>query len=102
MKFDEKVYSAIERVPKGKVTTYKEIGMALKTRGYRAIGHALKRNPYAPTVPCHRVVRNDGDIGGFSGSKEDNIKKKIGILREEGVEVKNRKIDLDRYFFRLR
>ncbi len=102
MKFDEKVYNSIKRVPKGKVTTYKEIGMALKTRGYRAIGQALKRNPYAPAVPCHRVVRNDGDVGGFSGNKEDNIKKKMEILREEGVQVKNRKIDLDLYFFGLR
>ncbi|MBI2674867.1 MAG: MGMT family protein [Candidatus Aenigmarchaeota archaeon] len=102
MKFDERVYIATKKVPKGRVTTYKEIGLALKTKGYRAIGQALKRNPYAPAVPCHRVVRNDGDIGGYSGNRDDDIRRKIEILRKEGVEVKNRSVDLGRYFFRLR
>jgi|SRR3989338_7858149 len=88
--FQEKVYSLCKKVPKGKVTTYKEIGKAIGKRGqiYRAVGKALNKNPYAPNVPCHRVVASDGSLGGFaSGSK-----KKVSMLKKEGIRVKNNKI----------
>jgi len=52
----------------------------------------MKHNPYAPKVPCHRVIKSDGSISGFSGSDPKNIKKKIALLRKEGVLVKNNKI----------
>jgi len=54
----------------------------------RAVGNALHKNPYAPIVPCHRVVKSNGELGGFGGG----IKNKIKILASEGVEVKNKKI----------
>ena len=56
MNFNEKVWQLTKKIPKGKVTTYKLIAQKLKTKAYRAVGQALKRNPHAPKVPCHRVV----------------------------------------------
>ena len=58
--FSEKVYFLTKKVPKGRVTTYKELAKKLKTKAYRAVGQALKCNPYAPKVPCHRVVKSVG------------------------------------------
>ena len=88
--FQAKVYKLCSRIPKGKVSTYKEIGKAIGKRGqvYRAVGVALNKNPFAPKVPCHRVVSSDGSIGGFASG----TRKKIAILKKEGVEVKDGKI----------
>ena len=95
--FNEKCYDVLRKVPKGKVTTYKEIARKLKSKGYRAVGNAMNKNPYAPKVPCHRVVNSDGKIGGYAFGP----KKKIAILKKEGVEVKNNKVDLKKYFYKL-
>ena len=86
--FDERVYALLKRVPRGKVTTYKALADALGTKAYRAVGQALNRNPYAPHVPCHRVVCSDGSPGGFAQGAE----KKIEMLREEGVEVRDGRV----------
>ncbi|HLC49864.1 MAG TPA: MGMT family protein [Candidatus Nanoarchaeia archaeon] len=93
--FNEKVYSLLRKVPKGKVTTYKILAEALGTKAYRAVGQAMRCNPYAPKVPCHRVVASNGSIGGFMGSqnpKSKEVKKKIMVLSKEGVKIKNNKI----------
>lgn len=88
-----RVYTLLKTVPKGRVTTYKALGVALKTKAYRAIGQILRHNPYAPIVPCHRVVASDGTLGGFNGAtKGPHMRKKIALLREEGVQVKNNHI----------
>jgi methylated-DNA-[protein]-cysteine S-methyltransferase len=82
------------------VTTYREIAQALGMKGYQAIGQVLKKNPYAPVVPCHRVVKSDGSIGGFKGcvmGKE--IVEKEKMLKEEGVIILDGKIDLEKYLF---
>ena len=63
MTFNEKVWALTAQVPKGQVTTYGEIARRLKTKGFRAVGNALNKNPYSPTVPCHRVVGSDGALG---------------------------------------
>ena len=101
--FNEKVYSILRKVPKGKVTTYKDLAEKLHTKAYRAVGQAMKRNPYAPKVPCHRCVSSDGSIGGFSGKwspKSKEVKKKIMLLRKEGIEVKNNRIvNFDRHLY---
>ncbi len=77
-------------MPRGSVTTYKALAEKLGTKAYRAVGTAMKNNPYAPIVPCHRVVRSDGSIGGFMGKKSGKeVERKIRILREEGVDVVN-------------
>lgn len=91
-----KIYEILKKVPKGKVTTYSCLAKALHTSP-RAIGALMRINPYAPSVPCHRVVMSDGSLGGYSGG----IKKKISLLRSECIEIKNKKVDLKNYFFDL-
>ena len=102
MKFKEKCYSILKKVPKGKVTTYKELANALNTKAYRVVGMAMKSNPNAPIIPCHRVVCYDGRIGGYLGNEKENIKKKINLLKGEGIEINNNKINLDKYLYKLK
>ena len=84
--FSERVYAWCRRIPRGKVCTYGELARAVGTRSPRAVGQALRRNPHAPEVPCHRVVGANGLPGGFFGSASGGrIDEKIAILREEGV-----------------
>jgi methylated-DNA-[protein]-cysteine S-methyltransferase len=101
LNFEERVWKLMESIPKGRVTTYGLIAKKLNTRAYRAVGNACRRNPYAPKVPCHRVVRSDGSIGGFGGKTSGmTVKKKIRMLREEGVEVMDGKVtDFERVLF---
>ena len=86
--FNEKVWNMAKKIPKGKVTTYKILAQKLGCKSYRAIGNALNKNPHAPIVPRHRVVKSDGTVGGFA----HGIKKKIELLRKEGIIIKNGKI----------
>jgi len=99
MNFAQKIYSLINKIPKGRITTYKQIAIALKTKAYRAIGQALKKNPCAPQVPCHRVVCGDGRVGGYQGK---NSNKKIELLKKEGIIVEKGKInDFKKKFYRF-
>jgi len=90
MKFDEKVWQLMKRIPRGRVTTYGMIARKLNSKAYRAVGQACKRNPHAPSIPCHRVVESSGEVGNYSGS--GGVRRKIDLLRKEGVKVKNKKI----------
>jgi len=81
MTFNEKVWALTSRIPAGTVTTYGELARALKTSGCRAVGNALRRNPYAPQVPCHRVVGSDGNLTGYAGG----LAAKRRMLQREGV-----------------
>jgi len=103
MNFDEKVWKLMERIPRGNVTTYGQIARKLNTKAYRAVGNACRKNPYAPRVPCHRVVRSDGTIGGFGGKTSGKtVEKKRLLLREENVEVRNgRVVDFEKILFRF-
>jgi methylated-DNA-[protein]-cysteine S-methyltransferase len=103
MKFEVRVWKLMEKIPKGRVTTYGLIARKLKTKAYRAVGNACRKNPYAPRVPCHRVVRSDGTVGGFGGKTSGKtVKKKIQMLGKENVEIKNgRIIDFERVLFRF-
>jgi methylated-DNA-[protein]-cysteine S-methyltransferase len=89
MSFNEKVWALTARIPAGKVCTYADIARALRTKGYRAVGNALNRNPYAPGVPCHRVVGSDGALTGFAGG----LDKKRSLLEREGVTIHKGKAD---------
>jgi len=77
---------------------YSEIARALRSKGFRAVGGAMNKNPYAPEVPCHRVVGAGGVIGGFASG----VLKKVKMLRAEGVEVRGGKIvDFEKVFMKL-
>ncbi|MFH1399381.1 MAG: methylated-DNA--[protein]-cysteine S-methyltransferase [Candidatus Woesearchaeota archaeon] len=92
-RFSHRVYAACLKVPAGKITTYKAIAQKLNTKAYRAIGQALRHNPFAPIVPCHRVVSSSGKIGGFQGkTKGKPVKQKINILKKEGIAFSHTKI----------
>ena len=103
MNFDEKVWNLMKRIPKGKVTTYKQIAKKLDTKAYRAVGNACRKNPYAPRVPCHRVVRSNGTVGGFGGKTSGvNVNRKIQMLRKENVEIVNGRIrNFDKVLFKF-
>jgi len=94
--FNERCYDKLRKVPRGRVTTYKELAHALGTRAYRAIGNAMNKNPYSPKVACHRVVNSDGGIGGYA----DGEAEKIQMLKGEGIKVRNGKIvDFEKKLF---
>lgn len=86
--FAEACYEIVRRVPKGKVTTYQAVANALGCKAYRAVGNAMNSNPYAPEVPCHRVVKANGEVGGFA--RGNNAK--IQLLRKEGIPVSRGRI----------
>lgn len=80
-KFEEKVYSAVKKIPKGEVRSYEWVAKQIgNPKAVRAVGNALNKNPYAPIVPCHRVIRKDGSIGGFASGTRN----KIELLKKEG------------------
>lgn len=95
-RFNEKAWKIVSKVPKGKVTTYKAVAEKLGCKAYRAVGNAMNKNPYAPKVPCHRVVKSNGEVGGFASG----TRKKIQMLKKEGIEIKNNKINLKKYLFK--
>lgn len=78
--FEKAVYGAVMKIPFGQTRSYKWVaGRIGRPLGARAVGNALNKNPYAPYVPCHRVIASDGTLGGFSLG----IKKKAEILKKE-------------------
>ena len=82
-KFQQKVWKFLKTIPKGKVKTYKEVAIGInKPKAVRAVANACGRNPYAPKIPCHRVIRSDGKLGGYSASGGLKTKKKL--LKKEG------------------
>jgi methylated-DNA-[protein]-cysteine S-methyltransferase len=99
--FQEKVYACLKNnVPAGKVTTYGTLAKFLQSSP-RAIGQAMRCNPYAPQVPCHRVVSSDGSIGGFNGERKgEAIERKVALLKKEGVPVIDGKIE-NKYFLKI-
>ena len=89
MSFDEKVWQLLRKIPKGKVTTYKILAKAAgKPKAARAVGNACNKNHFSPKVPCHRVVKSSGFIGGYA----HGTAKKIKLLELEGVSIKGQKI----------
>lgn len=87
--FQRKVYLALLEVPRGQTISYKELGERIGCRSPQAIGQALRRNPFAPAVPCHRVISSDGSLGGFHGLREgEMIERKRRLLQEERLPEK--------------
>jgi len=86
--FYDKCYKVISLIPLGKVATYSAIAEALNSKAYRAVGNAMAKNPHLISVPCHRVIKSNGLIGGYAlGSS-----KKINLLRKEGLFIKHGKV----------
>ena len=84
--FQLKVWKYLKKIPKGKVKTYKQVAIAINNpKSARAVANACAKNPYAPKIPCHRVIRSDGSVGGYSG--RGGIKKKLRLLRSEKVAI---------------
>ena len=80
--FQVKVWKEISKIPYGETRTYKDIAIAIgKPNSSRAVANACGKNLYVPEIPCHRVIRSDGKLGGYSG--EGGIKKKEKLLRVE-------------------
>ncbi len=86
LKFSEKVYNVVSRIPKGQALSYKQVArLAGSPKAYRAVGNILNKNPYSKKiVPCHRVIRSDGTAGGYALGKA----KKIKMLKIEGFRFK--------------
>ena len=85
-KFERKVWNYLKTISRGEVKTYKQVAIAIKSpKSARAVANACGKNPYAPKIPCHRVIRSDGSIGGYSG--RGGIKQKLRLLRSEKVVI---------------
>ena len=83
-KFQLKVWKYLKSIPKGELRTYSQVAIAIKKpKAVRAVANAIGKNPYAPKIPCHRVIRSDGSLGGYSGKGGINTKKKL--LKIEGI-----------------
>ena len=83
-KFQLKVWNYLKKIPRGKVKTYSEVAKSIgKPLAVRAVANAIGKNPLAPQIPCHRVIRSDGSLGGYSG--KGGIKTKRSLLKKEGI-----------------
>jgi len=90
-KFEREVLVATFKIPKGKVSTYKRIAKKIgRPRAYRAVGNALHKNPLAPIVPCHRVVRSDGRFGGEKKGAES----RRNLLEKEEIPIKDGRVKI--------
>tara|TARA_B100000029_G_scaffold109155_1_gene100624 strand:+ start:568 stop:867 length:300 start_codon:yes stop_codon:yes gene_type:complete len=89
LNIENKIYEKLLQVPSGYVTTYGELAKAINLRnGQRVVGQIMKKNPFPVIVPCHRVVKSDGTIGGYAYGTE--IKK--NMLMKEGLKISSNKI----------
>lgn len=88
--FQERVYGALRQIPRGRVTTYGLLARHLGCGSCRAVGQALRHNPFAPEVPCHRVIASDLTPGGFAGQRSGaQIHRKLRLLAGEGIRFRN-------------
>ena len=109
LNFSDKIYAAVKKIPTGRVASYGKIArLAGKPKAARAVGGALNKNPKPfllrkngrinpnkNLIPCHRVIRSDGRVGGYAWG----AKKKIALLRGEGIKIRNNKIFKEFFLF---
>ena len=85
-KFQLKVWSYLKKIPRGSIKTYSQVAKAIgKPLAVRAVANAIGKNPCAPQIPCHRVIRSDGSLGGYSG--KGGVKTKRFLLKKEGIRL---------------
>ena len=83
----KRVYLALLEVPAGATISYGELARRIGCRSAQAVGQALKRNPFAPDVPCHRVVAADGSLGGYNGRRDgEQLERKRQLLEKERID----------------
>ena len=83
-KFEVKVWQYLKKIPLGSVKTYSQVAKGIgRPLAVRAVANAIGKNPYSPKIPCHRVIRSDGSIGGYSG--KGGVKTKKLLLEKEGI-----------------
>ena len=83
-KLQLKVWAYLSTIPRGRVKTYSQVAKAIgKPLAVRAVANAIGKNPYAPKIPCHRVIKSDGSLGGYSGKR--GVKTKRFLLQKEGI-----------------
>jgi len=88
LSFKEKVFNIVKKIPRGKVLTFKKVAkLSGHPRAWRAVGNVLNKNKNLK-IPCHRVIRSDGKIGGY----KNGVKKKISLLKKEGLIIKNKRV----------
>lgn len=100
--FDKAVYRAVMEIPFGETRSYKWVAQKIgRPRSARAVGNALNKNPYAPFVPCHRVIASDGSLGGYSRGLKKKIEllerekyynKSLNVSRSQGIKVSSQKL----------
>ena len=84
--FQIKVWAFLRKIPRGSVKTYSQVAKEIgKPLAVRAVANAIGKNPYAPKIPCHRVIRSDGSLGGYSG--KGGLKTKRFLLKKEGIKL---------------
>ena len=84
--FQLKVWNYLKKIPLGSVKTYSQVAKSIgKPLAVRAVANAIGKNPYAPKIPCHRVIRSDGSLGGYSG--KGGVKTKRLLLKKEGISL---------------
>ena len=97
--FNKRCYQKLALIPKGMISTYAEIAKSLDSNAYRAVGNAMAKNPHPVAVPCHRIIKSDGTLGGYALG----ISKKIQLLKKEGIKIKNNKVvDFENKLFRFK
>ena len=85
-KFQVKVWAYLKKIPRGNIKTYSQVAKAIgKPFATRAVANVIGKNPYAPKIPCHRVIRSDGSLGGYSG--KGGVKTKRFLLKKEGIKL---------------
>ena len=84
--FQIKVWNYLRKIPRGSVKTYSQVAKGIgKPLAVRAVANAIGKNPYPPKIPCHRVIRSDGSLGGYSG--KGGLKTKKFLLKREGIKL---------------
>ena len=84
--FQRRVWAYLRKIPRGSVKTYSQVAKGIgKPLAARAVANAIGKNPYAPKIPCHRVIRSDGSLGGYSG--KGGVKSKRFLLKKEGIRL---------------
>ena len=86
--FNNRCYQQLLLIPRGMLASYADIARSLNCKAYRAVGNAMAKNPNPIFVPCHRIIRSDGSLGGYALG----INKKIQLLKKEGILIKDNKV----------